>query len=124
MLACSPTASALALDDFPDDGLFFRTVPSDSMQAAAIVQVAEQTGVPSVIVVYVDDALRTPALRRGERGLAASSLDVDDRIGFPSGDADPGDADARRQVQRVVDATDVRDPARRQHDGHAVPRKR
>ena len=28
-LSCSPTASALALDEFPDDGLFFRTGPSE-----------------------------------------------------------------------------------------------
>ena len=26
----------MALDNFPDDGLFFRTIPSDSLQAAAI----------------------------------------------------------------------------------------
>ena len=32
-VVCSPTASALALDDFPDSDLFFRTVPSDSLQA-------------------------------------------------------------------------------------------
>ena len=33
VLTCSPTASALSLDDFPDKGLFFRTIPSDSLQA-------------------------------------------------------------------------------------------
>ena len=36
ILSCSPTATALALDAFPSDGLFFRTIPSDSLQAAAI----------------------------------------------------------------------------------------
>ena len=36
VLTCSPTASAQALDDYPDRDLFFRTVPSDSLQAAAI----------------------------------------------------------------------------------------
>ena len=33
-VACSPTASALALDTFPDNDLFFRTVPSDSLHEA------------------------------------------------------------------------------------------
>ena len=36
LVACSPTAAAMALDDFPDRGLFVRTIPSDSLQAAAI----------------------------------------------------------------------------------------
>ena len=36
VVTCSPTATALALDDFPDNGFFFRTAPSDSLQMAAI----------------------------------------------------------------------------------------
>ena len=43
-VTCSPTASALALDGFPDNDLFFRTVPSDSLQASAIAATADQTG--------------------------------------------------------------------------------
>ena len=52
--------SALALDDFPDDNLFFRTVPSDSMQAQAIAQVAEGPASTSVAIAYVDDAYGRP----------------------------------------------------------------
>lgn len=55
-VACSPTASALALDEFPDDGLFFRTIPSDSLQALAIANAASRTGERFAAVVYVDDA--------------------------------------------------------------------
>jgi branched-chain amino acid transport system substrate-binding protein len=55
VVTCSPTASALALDNFPDNGYFFRTVPSDSLQMAAIARRAERTGVPSVAVGYLDD---------------------------------------------------------------------
>ena len=32
ILTCSPTATALALDDFPDRALFVRTAPSDSLR--------------------------------------------------------------------------------------------
>ena len=60
MVACSPTASALSLDELPNRDLFFRTVPSDSMQASAIAQVAEDTGVPSAVVAYVDDEYGRP----------------------------------------------------------------
>ena len=44
ILTCSPTATALALDDLPDRTLFFRTAPSDSLQAIAIAEQAERTG--------------------------------------------------------------------------------
>jgi branched-chain amino acid transport system substrate-binding protein len=55
VVTCSPTATALALDAFPDNGYFFRTVPSDSLQMVAIARRAERTGVPSVAVGYLDD---------------------------------------------------------------------
>lgn len=55
VVTCSPMATALALDDFPDNGLFFRTAPSDSLQMAAIARQARITGVTSVAVGYLDD---------------------------------------------------------------------
>lgn len=48
VLTCSPTATSRALDGFADSGLFFRTAPSDTLQAVAIAQVAEQTGAPAI----------------------------------------------------------------------------
>ena len=44
VMACSPTASARLLDDYPDRNLFFRTIPSDSMQALAIAEAVDRTG--------------------------------------------------------------------------------
>lgn len=55
VLACSPTASSARLDDFPDNGLFFRTIPSDSLQAVAIADEVTQTGATRATVVYIDD---------------------------------------------------------------------
>lgn len=55
VVACSPTATALSLDDFPDNGYFFRTVPSDTLQMVAIARRAERTGVPTVAIGYLDD---------------------------------------------------------------------
>lgn len=72
VVTCSPTASALALDGFPDNGFFFRTVPSDSLQMVAIARRAERTGVPSVAIAYLDDpygrGLRDALLGEIERG--------------------------------------------------------
>ena len=55
VVACSPTASAALLDNFPDKGLFFRTIPSDSLQARAIADEVNLTGATQATVVYIDD---------------------------------------------------------------------
>jgi branched-chain amino acid transport system substrate-binding protein len=55
VVTCSPSATTLALDDYPDNKLFFRTVPSDSLQMAAIAKRVASTGVESVSVAYLDD---------------------------------------------------------------------
>ena len=65
VVTCSPTATALALDDYPDNGLFFRTVPSDSLQMVAMARVAERTGSTSIAIGYLDDSYG--------RGLAAGA---------------------------------------------------
>lgn len=55
VVTCSPMATALALDDYPDHDLFFRTVPSDSLQMLTIAGRAQGTGAQSVAVGYLDD---------------------------------------------------------------------
>jgi branched-chain amino acid transport system substrate-binding protein len=76
VLTCSPTASAQALDDYPDRELFFRTVPSDSLQAAAIAQLAEQTGARTARVVHLDDVYGRPLAEATMAALEASGLTV------------------------------------------------
>jgi len=73
---CSPTATALALDDFPDNRLFFRTAPSDSLQAVAIADLAERTGVQDVAVVSVDDAYGRPFAAAVESALTGGTRSV------------------------------------------------
>jgi len=60
VLTCSPSATSLALDDFPDDDLFFRTAPSDLLQALGLAQLAEQTGETTVAVAWLDDVYGRP----------------------------------------------------------------
>lgn len=55
VVTCSPSATALALDDFPDNDFFFRTVPSDSLQMLAIARRVQRTGATSVAIGYLDD---------------------------------------------------------------------
>ena len=96
-LACSPTASSMALDDFPDDNLFFRTIPSDSLQARAIAQAADQTGAQRAAIVYVDDAYGRPFADAVESEMRAGSIAVIDSIPFASGD-DSFSEEARRLI--------------------------
>lgn len=60
VVACSPTATAASLDSFPDDGLFVRTVASDSLQAVALARVVERTGIGSASIVHLDDPYGRP----------------------------------------------------------------
>jgi branched-chain amino acid transport system substrate-binding protein len=93
-VVCSPTASALALDGFPDDDLFFRTVPSDSLQARAIAGAADQTGAQRVMIVFVDDAYGRPFAEAVETALADEAIVAVDRVPVAAGDDDLADAAA------------------------------
>lgn len=69
VLTCSPTASSLALDAFPDRGLFFRTMPSDSLQAIGLAEVVDDAGGSRTALAYLDDPYGRPFGERVERAL-------------------------------------------------------
>ena len=82
VLTCSPTASALALDNFPDQGLFFRTIPSDSLQASAIAKVVEASGSSTAVVVYLDDGYGRPFGEAAGTAIAALGTKVAATVAF------------------------------------------
>ncbi len=86
VLTCSPTATALALDDFPDAGLFFRTAPSDSLQAIAIARLAEETGALTAGVAYLDDVYGRPLADATIAALRSRGLNVTDAVAFVASD--------------------------------------
>jgi branched-chain amino acid transport system substrate-binding protein len=91
IVSCSPTASALALDDFPDDELFFRTIPSDSMQAEAITDVVERTGSTTVALVHVNDGYGQPFAEAVAASLDARGITVIETLPFSGHDDDLAD---------------------------------
>ncbi len=113
VVTCSPTASALSLDAFPDDGLFFRTVPSDSLQARAIAEAADQTGAQRVTIAHVDDAYGRGFADATETWLGNLGVTVVEQVPFATDDDNLTDeagtvADADAQVAIVLaDANDV-----------------
>ncbi len=76
VVVCSPTATALALNDYPDRDLFFRTVPSDSLTAQAMAALALNTGVDSYAVVYLDDQFGRPFAQQTINRLAGPEAPV------------------------------------------------
>lgn len=109
--ACSPTASALSLDDFPDDRLFLRTIPSDSLQAAAIAQAVDLTGEQRVSIVYLDDDYGRPFARRLADDLRRLAIGVGELVPVTADDTDFDDdalraaADGTAVVAVIADAT-------------------
>lgn len=101
IVTCSATAAAIALDGFPDDGLFFRSIATDSLQAVAIADTARRTGTGRVVIVHVDDAYGRPYAD----AVAAALGDVIavESIAIPVEDGDlTDDADALAEVDPEV----------------------
>ena len=82
ILTCSPTASAMALDSFPDGGLLIRTIASDSLQAEALAAAVESTGTSSTVVVYVDDGYGRPFAEATRVATLAEGTAVLAMVGF------------------------------------------
>ena len=84
VVACSPTASASLLDDFPDHNLFFRTIPSDSLQAVAIAEAVDRTGASKATVTYIDDAYGQSFVDLLGASLSAKGISQDDPVPYSS----------------------------------------
>jgi branched-chain amino acid transport system substrate-binding protein len=98
VLTCSPTASSLLLDAYPDNGLFLRTIPSDSLQAVAIARAIEQTGKPSAAIAYIDDSFGRPFADLVSSELGRRGINVLTMTSF-----DPGDREYKDNAGTVLD---------------------
>lgn len=92
LLTCSPTATALALDSFPDNGLFFRTIASDSLQAQALASLVESSGTRSTVIVYVDDNYGRPFAEATRQAVVAEGTVVTAMVGFTASEESMADA--------------------------------
>lgn len=99
ILTCSPTATALALDGYPDADLFFRTAPSDSLQAQGIATLAARTGATTAAIAYLDDAYGRPLAEATASALRRSELTVEQEVPYSA-----TDEDLSEQARQVVDA--------------------
>ncbi len=105
VLTCSPTATALALDSFPDKGLFIRTIASDSLQAEALASLVESSGTSSAVIVYVDDNYGRPFAQQTRAAVLGEGTIVTAMVGFTASEesiAAAVDAVVATQAEVVV----------------------
>ena len=89
VMVCSPSATATALDEYPDQGLFFRTVGSDTLQMSAPARTAARTGSGSVAVVHLDDPYGRGLLEAFRIAVDnRSTLSIADEVPFAADDQD------------------------------------
>jgi branched-chain amino acid transport system substrate-binding protein len=55
VVTCSPTATSNALSTYPNRGYFFRTMPSDALEAKVLGEVIAETGRQSTAIINPDD---------------------------------------------------------------------
>ena len=91
VLTCSPTATSLLLDDFPNRKLFFRLVASDSTAAIALADRVRQSGVSTTALVYVDDAFGRPFAQATAAALRNRRVSISVDVPFSSDDDDLSD---------------------------------
>lgn len=87
---CSPAATAIALDSFPDEGLLVRTIASDTLQAEAMATQLEDTGLADVSVAYVDDSYGRGFFSALEQALVRHDLNLKATVAYSTIDDDFG----------------------------------
>lgn len=89
VLVCSPSATAISLDRFPDSNLFFRTVGSDTLQMSALARTAARTGSGSITIVHLDDLYGRSLAEALQTAVGArASLSVSSVVPFSGDDTD------------------------------------
>jgi len=86
--SCSPTATAVSLASFPDNGLFVRTTASDILASEAMAQLIEQTGVIETLVAYPDDPFGRAFVAEVRRSLAVQGIAVVNEVAYDTATTD------------------------------------
>ncbi len=88
VVMCSATATAISLDDYPDAGLFFRSVATDTLQATAIAREATSRTTGRVVIIHVDDAFGRPYATAVADALSSQTSIQVSSVAVPFADVD------------------------------------
>jgi len=86
--SCSPTATAVSLASFPDNGLFVRTTPSDILASEAMAQLIGQTGVVETLVAYPDDPFGRAFVAEIRRSTAVQGISIVNEVAYDTDASD------------------------------------
>jgi branched-chain amino acid transport system substrate-binding protein len=85
---CSPSATAISLASFPDEGLFIRTTPSDGLLAQAMARLVAQTGITETSIAYPDDSYGRDFVVELRRALLVRGISVTFETAFAPANSD------------------------------------
>ena len=85
---CSPSATAISLASFPDEGLFIRTTPSEGLLTQAMAQLVAQTGINETSIAYPDDSYGRDFVVELRRALLVQGISVTLESAFAPADSD------------------------------------
>ena len=97
ILQCSGMNTTPALTGYPDDGLYFRTVPSDVLQGGVLADRILADGGSSVAIIARSDAYATGLADATESSLREAGLTVAERV-----DYDPAASNFDAEVRRII----------------------
>jgi branched-chain amino acid transport system substrate-binding protein len=83
---CSPAATSALLNNFPDQGLFARTAPTDSLITLAMAQVIAQTGESSAALAFPDDRYGRRLAAELRRNLSQQGVTITVEIPYLTAD--------------------------------------
>lgn len=87
-VVCSPTASAISLDGFPDSGYFLRTIPSDRLQTVALAELISRSGSRTASVLFPDDEFGEGFEASIRQELNSRGVDVHKSIAYKTAATD------------------------------------
>lgn len=97
VVQCSGMNTTPELSDYPDGGLYFRTVPSDVLQGAVLAQRIADDGGKNVAIISRSDSYATGIANSTEEAIEAAGMSVATRV-----DYDPNATNLDAEVRSVV----------------------
>lgn len=79
---CSPAATSALLNNFPDNGLFVRTAPTDSLITLAMAQVIAQTGESAAALAFPDDRYGRRLASELRRNLGLQGVNITTEVPY------------------------------------------
>jgi len=100
---CSPAATSVLLNNFPDRGLFVRTAPTDSLIAQAMSQAIAQTGQSSTVLAFPDDRYGRRLASELRRYLGLQGISITDEVPYsPTDESYTDDLEGISEESRVL----------------------